>query len=52
MNAAGTAQNGRSTIVKSGKAAKVTVTPATVRRLERAGSSESAKIARKLVDRS
>ena len=38
--------NGSSPVVKSGKTATVTVTTETIRRLERAGSSESAKIAR------
>jgi hypothetical protein len=36
-------------VVKSGKTSTVNVTPDTVRRLERAGSSESAKIARDYV---
>jgi hypothetical protein len=36
-------------VVKSGKTAATGVTPATVRTLERAGSLESAKIAREIV---
>jgi hypothetical protein len=40
--------NGSSPVVKSGKARTAPVTGATVKRLERAGSSESAKIAREL----
>jgi hypothetical protein len=41
--------NGASPVVKSGKTSPVTVTTETVQRLERAGSSESAKIAREYV---
>lgn len=41
--------NGASPVVKSGKTSTVTVTTDTVRRLERAGSSESAKIAREFI---
>lgn len=40
---------GSGPVVKSGKASVSAVTAATVQRLERAGSSESAKIARSLV---
>jgi hypothetical protein len=36
-------------VVKSGKTAATGITPATVRTLERAGSHESAKIAREIV---
>lgn len=44
--------NDRSPVVKSGKTGKDNkVTNATVQRLERAGSSESAKIARHYVNR-
>lgn len=39
-------------VVKSGKTTTVGVTAATVQRLERAGSSESAKIARAYVPKS
>jgi hypothetical protein len=38
-------------VVKSGKATSAPVTGATVKRLERAGSSESAKIARELLQK-
>jgi hypothetical protein len=42
----GNSENGSNPVVKSGKTTTVTVTTDTVRQLERAGSSESAKIAR------